>query len=488
MKKFVKAVLLTTILSVATRALGLFIKIYISRVIGAEALGYYQIALSVFFLLCTLVTSGIPLIISRMIAKHPDKESKVVFAGLILSTAISFVVCIFIVLFPQLLVGFWGQINSLGVLFYLLPAVIFTAIYVPFRGAFWGEKDFFMLGFTELIEQVFRFVSCLILFNVTLSISGAEIAGVTYSIACGLSSLFAIAIYFFKGRKIRPNIKLIKPLFLESAPIAVMRIGSSVVSLLISIILPLIMVKNGYSQADAISAFGVVTGMVMPLLTISGTLISSISVALIPELSSVNEKRVQRQINQAISYSIIISFLLLPTFMVLGKPIGKLLFNDSLAGEILSIGSIILLPLGLSQITSSILNAINKEKFSLFSYTIGAVAMVISIIILPKYIGIYSLVAGFFFMSVISTLLNLLAIKKYLVFDSLKTLFFSIIYSIPSALLGRWAYSIVCHFAPEIISIIIACGLSVGTLVLLYQIFKFIDIKDYMPKKFLSHA
>ena len=488
MKKFVKAVLLTTVLSIITRGLGLIIKIYISRIIGAEALGYYQISLSVFFLLCTLVTSGIPLVISRMIAKSPKKQSKIVFAGLILSSTIAVVVCLFIILFPQIFIHFWAQTESLGVLYQLLPAVVFTAIYVPFRGALWGQKDFFMLGFTELIEQIFRFVCCFICFSLAISLSGAEIAGLTYSLACGLSSIFAIAVYFIKGGKIKPNLKLIKPLLFESSPIAILRIGSSVVSLIISLILPTIMVKNGFTQSEAIGAFGVVTGMVMPLLTISGTLISSISVALIPELSGSNEYFVKRQINLAISYSLIISFLLLPTFWAIGKPIGILLFNDSLSGELLSAGSVILIPLGVSQISSSILNAINKEKFGLFSYSAGAGFMLLSIIFLPKFIGIYSLLAGFLLMSIITSFLNLLAIKKYLDATALKTFFCSIIYAIPSTFFAKWTYALMHTFFNEIISLSVSTALSVGCLFVLYQTFKFINILDFIPKKLISHA
>lgn len=488
MKKFVKAVLITTILSILTRAIGLFIKIYISRIIGAESLGYYQIALSVFFLLCTLVTSGIPLVISRMVSGKPQTKSKVVFSGLILSSAISFIVCLAVILFPSLIVKIWGQSNSLSVLFYLLPAVIFTAIYVPFRGAFWGSKNFFLLGFTELIEQIFRFVSCIIFFNITIPLTGAEIAGSTYSIACALSSIVAITIYFVKGGKIKTNINYIKPLFKESAPIALMRIGSSIVSLVISLIFPVMLVKSGNTLGEAVGYFGIVTGMVMPLISIPGTIIGSISVALIPEVSGKNYKFVSRQINLALSYSMIISFILIPVFLILGKPIGLLLFDDIVAGELLSIGSILLLPLGISQISSSILNAIGKEKQGLFTYLIGAGTMLLCVIFLPKFIGIYSLLAGFFLMSIITALLNLIIINKYLTKYSLKTLIHSIIYLVPSCLICFWTYNILNRFANMILSLTISGGLSVVCMVLLYQIFNFIDIKDYLPAKLKLHA
>lgn len=483
MKKFVKAVMVTTILSIITRALGLILKIYISREIGAVALGFYQIALSVFFLLCTLVTSGIPLIISRKIAKDPARQSSIVFSGLIVSTAISAIVCVFILLCPQLLVVVWNQNESLSCLLALLPAIIFTALYVPFRGAFWGTKNFFLLGFVELLEQVIRFVACFIMFSLVLPLSGATIAGTTYSIACGLSSIIAIIIYFVKGYKIKPNTKQILPLIKESAPIASIRIGSSFVSFAVSLIFPIMLVKCGHSSDEAIGFFGIVTGMVMPLITIPGTLISSISVALIPEISGKSETVINKHINNALSFSIMISFLLLPTFITLGKPLGQLLFKSELAGELLKVGSILLLPMGISQISSSILNAINKERRGLINYIVGAVLLLVSVCVLPKFLGVYSLVAGFLLMSLSDTLLNLFAFTNYLSSYSLKTLIFSTLFCIPSGLIAHFSYGVFRLILSPIIAIIIASGLSIIFLLLFYQLFHFINIFDYLPER-----
>ena len=143
MKKFFKAVLITTILGIITKILSFVLKIYISREIGAEALGFYQISLSAFFLLCSLVTSGLPLIISRKVAKNKDSENKVVGAGLIIALIITAIVVTVVLCFPNLFSKIWGQNQSLNCLYILLPAVLFTAIYVPFRGSLWGKKRFF---------------------------------------------------------------------------------------------------------------------------------------------------------------------------------------------------------------------------------------------------------------------------------------------------------------------------------------------------------
>ena len=483
MKAFFKAVIITTLLGVVTRILGFLLKIYISRKIGAEALGFYQISISAFFLLCSLVTSGLPLVISRKIARDNSCENKIVGAGLAVCLIITAVVTLTIILFPPFFSSIWGQSQSLNCLYFLLPAVLFTAIYVPFRGAFWGKRKFFTLGFIELIEQIIRFVCCIIVFSLVINLSGDLKASLTYTIACGLSSLIAIIIYFKQGGKLYLSPSHIPPLLKESTPIALVRIGTSMVSMLISVIFPATLAKSGTPLTTAVAEFGVVMGMVFPLLTIPGTIIGSISVALLPELSSTDTKSVKAQINQSISYSIIISLLLFPIFFILGENIGLWLFGNELAGHLLSIGSFLLLPLGVAQITSAILNAINKEKIGLLINFACSLFLILSIIFLPKHFGIYSLLIGFAGLSILQSILNLLAIRKLLTNESLKVLIKNIAMCIPACLFAFFVDGICTKtINSNILSIVLSSSVSTISLLILLLTFNMIDVKTLLPR------
>ncbi len=483
MKAFFKAVIITTFLGVVTRILGFLLKIYISRKIGAEALGYYQISLSAFFLLCSLVTSGLPLVISRKIARNNSCENKVVGAGLAVCLAITTIVILTIVFFPSLFSSIWGQSQSLNCLYFLLPAVLFTAVYVPFRGAFWGKKQFFTLGFIELLEQVIRFVCCIVVFSLVINLSGDIKASLTYTIACSLSSVIAILIYFKQGGKLYLSPTNMISLVKESTPIALVRIGTSMVSMLISVIFPAMLAKSGMNLTTAVSEFGVVMGMVFPLLTIPGTIIGSISVALLPELSSTDTKSVKKQTNQSISYSIIISLLLFPIFFILGDDIGLWLFGNELAGHLLSIGSFLLLPLGVSQITSAILNALNKERIGLLINIVCSILLILSVIFLPKYFGIYALLIGFAGLSILQSVLNLLAIRKLLTTESLKVLIKNLAMCIPACMFAFFVDGICTKtINSNILSIVLSSGVSVLSLLILLITFNMIDIKTLFPQ------
>ena len=58
-----------TALSVAERSLGFLYRIVLSRLIGAEGVGLYQVALSLFAVFLTIGTGGIPVTVSRFISK-----------------------------------------------------------------------------------------------------------------------------------------------------------------------------------------------------------------------------------------------------------------------------------------------------------------------------------------------------------------------------------------------------------------------------------
>ena len=76
MKSLFKTVATITFFAIITRVLGFFFRIYLSRMLGPEALGIYQISISVFFVLLTFVASGMPLVVSKITARLYAKQDK----------------------------------------------------------------------------------------------------------------------------------------------------------------------------------------------------------------------------------------------------------------------------------------------------------------------------------------------------------------------------------------------------------------------------
>lgn len=500
MKKLFHVVLTISILSCITRALGFVFRIYLSRELGAEALGSYQVAISVFVVLCTLIASGLPVILSREISKHKannqqDLCSSSVGSGLVISLTISLSACAIILLFPNLISFFFTDKNSISVLFFLLPGVIASAIFAAFRGALWGHKHLVWLEITELIEQVARMILCFLSFKFFYNILPKnQLAGISLSISCIISCIMVAIIFFALGYKIKSPKPTLKQITLASTPITAMRSLSSLVTSLIAIIIPIRLVLAGISNEQALAEFGIMSGMTLPLLTIPGTVIGSLAVALTPELSanastSIHDPKkrvkIKNQINNAITVSVVLSFVLFPIYLVLGKELGLFLFNNTKAGTYLILSCWIMVPMGVCQITNCVLNSIGKELKSLINYAAGAIFMFASIFFLPKYVGINSLIIGTGSMYVVTAIMNLLLLKKeHLLSKShITTFFYMIAISVFCASFSRFAYNITAQSFSAFWSITVSCLVSFVSLFVLVIVFNIADLSSLLIRK-----
>ena len=104
MKNFFKTVAIVTVFSVSEKFLGFIYRIFLSHKIGAEGVGLYSASLSLFGFLFTLVSSGIPITVSRLMTKYKAegnnlKVQKVITAGLTLLLGISLPVTLLIFAF-----------------------------------------------------------------------------------------------------------------------------------------------------------------------------------------------------------------------------------------------------------------------------------------------------------------------------------------------------------------------------------------------------
>jgi len=507
MRNFLKATLIVTIFSVMTRALGFILRIVLSRGLGAEMLGTYQVSMSILGVLMTLIASGIPLVVSRSSAYHYNENNKTeaystVSAGLIITLVISFAINILFFIFPSLLHYLSPQKTSTSIILFALPSLIFSAIYCILRSSLWGNKHFFAISFTEFFEQIVRILMCFILFYTPIlsSLSLGEKASLSLTIACFLSCLLVIIIYFSSKHKLSSPKGFIKPVLKSSSSITTLRTVSSLVTSLISIIIPARLMKAGLSSSEALAEFGMIMGMAFPLILIPGTLIGSVAVTLVPEISNktdnIDDLSRTRDINglksnifTGITISIFISMILIPAFIVLGEPICEILFGSKQAGKYVSAGAFLMLPLGINQITSSILNSIGLELKSLINYAVGALFLILSIFFLPKFIGTYSLIIGFMLMSITSAYLNIKMLKKRNLINKgfLKYIIFSILFALFSALLGKLIFNLLIKILSKILTTIIVGIITTLTLIILYFCFDISFVRGFIVNKFKRH-
>ena len=486
-----------TAFTVATRVIGFLFRMFLARVLGPEMLGVYQIALSFFMVLLTVIATGLPLVISKEVAKarergHTRDVATIAVTGLVISLVVSIALCVMVLALRELIGGIFTDERCLYILMILLPAVVASSIYTALRAVWWGEKRFFLLGITELLEQVARVLFFIILIGlVFIGIDAAGLAALSFTIACIISAAAVVWLFLrkksdFSGQ--RSGKRYYFTLIRSASPITGVRVLGSIAIPALAIIVTSRLMAIGWTQSEAMSEYGIVIGMTLPLLMIPGTIISALATALVPELSSAHQRKddkaVTGQIRNALIFTIFITFLLLPAFVALGEKIGLFIYDNPLSGRYLTMAAWAMIPLSLNQITNAILNSLGAEIKAMKHYLYGSIALFAIVWFGTPVIHAASLLVGIGACMMIASILNLLMIRKLTNTrtNMLRITFSFVAITIPAVLLSGFLFGIAHHIWPLMISLGIAGTAGVGVILLLSKMFNIVDIRGILSR------
>lgn len=488
-KNVVKAVATVTVFSVFTRGLSFIFKIYLSRALGAEVVGQYQICISMFYMFACFSSSGIPLVLSRKTAEtralKKEGESALLTSALLLGICVSLTVFGVLSIAKPLLPKLLSDKRTAPMIAVMLPAIISTTIYNIIRGWFWGRKQFTSFSITETVEEVFRILfSALFVSGVISGLSGAYGIALAFTVSDVLVAALLLIMFFAKGGKLDKPSK-IKEILLPSIPITVMRLFGNLISALIAVVLPARLMAAGFSVSQATAGFGRIAGMANPLLLAPNAIISSLAIVLIPEMSEnrvkSDYKSLNRNLNGGINFSLIISGAFLCCFFALGKHLTTFLFKDEISGKYLSYAAFTMLPMCVSHLTQSALNSIGKELRAFINFMISMSAMVLGIYFLPKYMGLYSVAMATALSQILSSALNLAALKKHTGFRQYfaRTLILVGLLCLPCAYFAYSVYGIMSKFLGHF-ALLLALPAGAAMYAVLCALTELVDIKAFL--------
>ena len=490
-KRLYKTAAIVTLFSIAEKFLGFTYRIFLSRTIGSEGMGLYQIALSVFAVLFTLACSGIPITVSRLMTKYkalnqPKREKSVIAAGLLLAVILSLPLLLCFLLGHSRFGFLFTDERCMAIFLIVLPALTFNCVYSVIRGIFWGNKDFLSYSIIELLEEIVMiFLGVILITGATSVFDGAKRAA--YAVLGSYLFSFAAGtlVFFLRGGRLANPRKEFMPLLASVMPITAMRTANSFVSSLVSILLPLRLVAAGMTNSEALSLFGSAFGMAMPLLSVPGTFLGSFILVLIPEISEnfyKNDfKTLQSNFEKAIKLSVFVSCLFIPVYLVLGEEIGVLVYRDAQSGKYLSSAAFLMLFMGVSSLTTSVLNSLGMEKRSLLYFLAGAAAMLLCIWFLPAVMGAYALIAGFAAVFILTSVLNLYLLHKKCRIkpNYLKFVLYGILFLVPTSAVGFLLENICIGYLGNLLSFLLIGGIMTAFNILLFAVFGLIELPSF---------
>lgn len=143
------------------RSIGFLLRLWLSRELGAQAMGLVELAQSAQMLLITPVVTGLPAAVSRLCAKAEGKEqTRVVRCALLLALPVSLTLAALAFLLREPLCLWLGDIKTLPALLCFLPCIPILGASCVLNGYYYGVGRPVPPALSELLEQLVRALLC----------------------------------------------------------------------------------------------------------------------------------------------------------------------------------------------------------------------------------------------------------------------------------------------------------------------------------------
>ena len=388
----VTGTLLMTGAGAVTRVIGFFYRIFLSRTIGAEALGIYQLMAPVFAICFALTSSSIQTAISKFVGDATGKCAKdlcserkaraYLYMGLVLSCILSLIAGGVIHrnadwIAEKLL----GEARCAPLLVLLTWSLLPSCIHSCINGYYYGRKKALVPSLCQIAEQLARVGSVFIIYSV-LTEQGQRLS--EWHVIAGLviGEFFGLLIgllAFALERRLPPKSYLdikdsIKPMAVSFAamviPLTANRLLVSLSNSLENLLIPQRLQVFGYSSSDALSVYGVLTGMTLSVIFFPGVLTNSFAVLLLPAVSEIRARNDGKKIHDTIFRAVVCGMLLglifTALFFLYGDWLGNRLFHNALAGRYIRRLAFLCPLMYITSLLNSIMNGLGMAKNVLF--------------------------------------------------------------------------------------------------------------------------
>ncbi|NBJ92189.1 putative polysaccharide biosynthesis protein [Parablautia muri] len=431
--------LILTITGFASRFIGFFYRIFLSRLFGPEGMGIYQLISPVLALSFSLTVAGMQTAISKYVAGETiskDYRSSVLHlsAGFILSMLLSFMCTVGIYCYAdEIALYFLMESRTAPLLRIIALSIPMATVHSCINGYFYGIRQTAVPALCQLSEQVVRVGSVYAIYyfclkhNLTPTISFAVVGLVIGESASMLVSLIAVRAHFANvvPKNYGPLFSLDLPAFLTASkgllmlaiPLSLNRVIINFLQSVEAIFIPNRLIHYGYDNATALSIYGVLTGMAMPLIFFPGAITNSICVLLLPIVSeaeaSNNRNTIKKAVNKCIRYGFLLGILCTSVFLCTGKFLGNLLYQNTLAGSFIIILSFLCPLMYIASTLNSILNGLGKTGLT-FVYSMLSLLVRLAFVFwgIPI-LGIHGYLWGILASQAVQTLLCMFAVRKY---------------------------------------------------------------------------
>ncbi len=396
-KQFIKNAVILTAVSLFMRAVSFSFNVYIANRISSSGVGLFALIMSVYNFGVTFASSGINLastkVISEEIAQQRDTKTAV---RKCLLYALAFGCAAFMLIyfgadfFANVIVGDERIKTPLKILSVSLPCV---AMSFALSGYFTATGRVYKNSAVQVTEQIIRIAGAVVL----LDLSGAKTAQsacislvLSGTIAEIISFLMLFTVYKFDiyQSNVLSSQDLTPRILRYGLPVAVSAYIRSGLSTTEHTLIPKSLEKFSGNKDIALSAYGVVHGMVMPLVFLPSGVVSSVATLLIPEITMLNRlnnfRKIDSLIERVLSLTLMFSIGAAGVLYFFSEEIGMLFYKDSQAAYFLKMVAPLAAIMYADGVVDAVLKGLNQEVHAMrYDIVLSAVSIVLILTLIP---------------------------------------------------------------------------------------------------------
>lgn len=410
-KTFIYNSLLLTLSAMLMRTVGVAYSVYISNRVGAEVMGLHSLVTNVWGFALTLATSGINLAATRCVAEAGENESEVNEAmRKCILYALSFGIgaAVLLLSLAKPLSVLWlddiRAVKPLRIMSVSLPAISISS---ALSGYFSAVRRVWKSAAVQVTEQAVKIFGVAFLLTplMPLGVEYACVAIVLGSAIAELASFAVYAIFYIVEQRKNPRVAknttpskhLNKKIFSIALPIAFSAYIRSGLTTVEHILIPLGLREYGLDAASALESYGVLSGMVLPVVLFPYALIYSFTGLLVPEISggiASGEKRHIEYITSRVwRLTVIFGLCAAGVLGVCSKEFGDVLYSNANAGKFIFILAPLMPLMYLDTVTDSLLKGMGEQVYTMnVNIADAAISVIMVRLFVPKF-GILGYVA-----------------------------------------------------------------------------------------------
>lgn len=428
-KTFLINGIILTITSLILRCIGMFFNSYIAQKIGAEAVGLYGLVMSIYGFAVTISLSGINLattkIISEEIAVGNYGNIKLVIKkALIYSLFFSFISSFLLITFSPYFCKalLHGKITSVP--FYLISISLpFMAMSSCLSGYFSAIRNTIKPASDSVLENILKvlLISFLLNYFMPCGLEYICISLVLGNIISEILSFFYIyTLYKFdlkKFNKYNSSKSFIDKRILQiTIPVGLTSLIRSSLSTLKQILIPIGFEKNGNTTKQALSNYGIISGMAMPLVLFPNTIILAFSNLLIPEFTEFNTRceysRIKIITKKILAYTVFFSLLISLLIFIFAPQLSQLMYKSTKVIPYVKILSPLIPVMYVDNVVDAILKGLDKQVTVLKINILDLFTSILLIFVLIPKFGILGYIFVIYFSEILNFTLSFITLKK----------------------------------------------------------------------------